>query len=69
MVLVSRLYNCVSKGSKKLQPLFRSSRLQILFKLGVSKNFAIFIEPLFNSVARLKACNFIKKRLQDRFFP
>ena len=27
------------------------------------------LESLFNKVADLKACNFIKKRLQDRCFP
>ena len=51
----------------------RSSRSQIFFKIGVLKNFAIFTEkrvlkPLFNKVAGLKACNFNKKRPQDRCF-
>ena len=27
------------------------------------------LEPLFNKVAGLKACNFVKKRLQHRCFP
>ena len=27
------------------------------------------LETLFNKVAELKACNFIKKRLQHRYFP
>ena len=27
------------------------------------------MEPLFNKVAGLQVCNFIKKRLQDRCFP
>ena len=52
----------------------RSSRLQIFFKIGVLKNFAIFTGKhlclcLFNKVAGLKSCNFIKKRLQHRCFP
>ena len=45
------------------------------FRIGVLKNFAMFtgktpvLESLFNKYAGLKACNFIKKRLQHRFFP
>ena len=43
-------------------------------KKDVLKNFAIPQEPpvlefLFNKVARLKACNFIKKRPQHMCFP
>ena len=45
------------------------SRFQVFFKMGVLKNFANFtgkhmrLESLFNTVAGLQACNFIKKRL------
>ena len=48
----------------------RSSRSQMIFKIGVVKSFAKFqrkiivLEPRFNKVAGLKACNFTKKRLQ-----
>ena len=44
-------------------------------KKGVLKNFAIFTEKhlrwslFFNKAARLKICNFIKKRLKHRCFP
>ena len=52
----------------------RSSRLQMFFKTVVLKNFAIFTGKhlcgsLFNKVAGLQACNFIKKRLQHGCFP
>ena len=44
------------------------------FEIGVFKNFAILTVKhlcwsLFNKVAVLKTCNFIKKRLQHRCFP
>ena len=45
------------------------------FRIGVLKNFAMFTGKhlcwslFFNKYAGLKACNFIKKRLQHRFFP
>ena len=47
--------------------LLRSSRSQRFFKIGALKNFAILSGKhlcwcLFNKVARLKACNFIKKK-------
>ena len=52
---------------------YRSSRSQMLFKTGVLKNLSNFtgkqipmLEPLLNKVTGLKACNFIKKRLQHR---
>ena len=47
----------------------------MFYKKAVHKNFAIFpekipgSESLFNKVKGLPACNFIKKRLQDRCFP
>ena len=41
--------------------------LEMFYKNAVFKNFAIFtgkqLESLFNKVADLKDCNFIKKRL------
>ena len=51
---------------------YKSSRSQIFFKIGVLKNFAnstgkyLCWSPLFNKVACLKTCNFIKKRLHYR---
>ena len=52
---------------------FRSSHWQMLFKIGVLNNFAIFTEKhlcwnLFSKVTGLQVCNFIKKRLQHRCF-
>ena len=55
--------------------MYRSSRSQMFFKIGVLKNFAVIrrktpvFESLFNKIAGLKSCNFIKKRLQHRCFP
>ena len=48
----------------------KSRRSQMFFKIGVLKNFAIFTgkdmcKSLF--LIKLKACNFIKKRLQQVF--
>ena len=48
----------------------KSSRSKMFFKIGVLKNFAIFTgkhmcKSLF--LIKLKACNFIKKRLQKVF--
>ena len=45
----------------------------MFFKVGVLKNFANFtgkhiLKSLFNKVAGLKSCNFIKKRLQHTCF-
>ena len=52
-----------------------NSSLKTFFKTDVFRNFAILIhrkiavlEPLFNNVSGLKACIFIKKRLQHRCF-
>ena len=51
------------------QPIQRSSLSQMFFKIGVLKNFAKFTRKhLCKDVARLKACNFVKKRLQHRHF-
>ena len=46
----------------------------MFYKKGVLKNSAIFTGKhqcwrLFNKVAGLKACNFIKKRIQHEHFP
>ena len=47
----------------------------MFFKIGVLKNFRKFhrktpvLELLFNDVAGPKACNFIKSKLEHRFFP
>ena len=52
----------------------RSSHRWCSIKKAVHKNFAIFtLEHLcwglfFNKVASLQACNFFKKRLQQRYF-
>ena len=54
---------------------YRSSRSEIFFKIGALKNFAIFTGKhlrwslLFNKVASLQDCNFVKRRLQLRGFP
>ena len=53
----------------------RNNRFQMFLKVSVLKNFCnihrktLLLEPLFNKVASLQACNFIKKRLQHRCFP
>ena len=62
----------VQLETKKL----KSSRSQVVFKIGILKNFAIFTGEhlcwtLFlmrPETFSLKACNFIKKRLQHRYF-
>ena len=46
----------------------------MFFKISVLKNFAIFTgkhlwESLINKIAGQKACNFLKKRLQQMCFP
>ena len=53
---------------------YKSFSSQMFFKIGVLKNFGIFtgkpvLGPLFNKVAGLNACNFIKKRLQHSCLP
>ena len=47
--------------------IYRSSRSQMFFGAGAFKNFAM-LDFLFNKVAGFQACNFIKKRLQQRCF-
>ena len=59
--------------SKKL--LYRSSRSQMFFKIGVSYEFRNIhrkthvLQSRLIKVADLTDCNFIKKRLQHRCFP
>ena len=48
--------------------IFRSSRSQLFFKIGVFLKISV-LESLFNKVAGLKACSFIKTRLQHKCFP
>ena len=54
--------------------LFINCHWRCSLKKSVLKNFANFtgkhlLESLFDNVAGLKACNFIKKRLQHWYFP
>ena len=60
----------IANANKKwIKTKSRSSRSQIFFKIGVLKNFAPVLESIIDKVAGLKACNFIKKRLQYRCLP
>ena len=52
----------------------RSNRSQMFFEIGILKACNIHrkrpaLEFLFNKVASLETCNFIKKKLQQRCFP
>ena len=50
----------------------RSSHQRCSVKIAVLKNCAIFtpvLESYINKVAGLKACNFIKKKFQHKYFP
>ena len=55
--------------------MFRSSRSQILLKIGVLKRFCKFqretpvMEYLLNKFVGLNACNFINKRFHHKCFP
>ena len=64
-------YHSASKiGCPKLEikiTNYRSSRSQMFLKIGVLKNFANFTEK--HPCRSLRACNFIKKRLQHICFP
>ena len=51
----------------KLYERYRSSRLQMFFKIVVLRNFEIFTGK--HLCWSLQTCNFIKKRLQHRCFP
>ena len=58
---------------RTLITLITSSRSQMFFKIGFFINFAVFtgipvLESLFNKVTGRQHCNFIKKRLQPRWF-
>ena len=46
--------------------ILRSSPSQMFFKILQNSQKTPVLEPLFNKAAYLKACNFIKKRLQHR---
>ena len=60
----------IANANKKwIKTKSRSSRSQMFFKIGVLKNFAPVLESIIDKVAGLKACNFIKKRLQYRCLP
>ena len=51
-------------------PNSRTSRSQMLFKIGVLKNYANFPgKHLCRSLFLIRACNFVKKSLQHRCFP
>ena len=61
-----RFLNIVSEYKKGI---FKSSRSQMFFKIGVLKNFYTFgLESLFNKVSRPEGCKFIKERLQRKCF-
>ena len=46
-----------------------SSSKQVFLKICKTSQESTCVEPLFNKVVSLKACNFIKKRLQHSCFP
>ena len=63
----------VNHTTKTIHILYHYS-LSTLFEIVVLKTFAIFsgkpvLDSLFNKVAGLKVCNFIKRRLRHRYFP
>ena len=61
----------ISSFHNKKRSKSRSTRSQMFFKIGVLRNFVIFTgkqSSLFNNVACLRACNFLKKRLHRRCF-
>ena len=63
----------VNHTTKTIHILYHYS-LSTIFKIVVLKTFAIFsgkpvLDSLFNKVAGLKVCNFIKRRLRHRYFP
>ena len=65
----------VSDIERVLERIFRSSRSQMLLKIGVLKRFCKFqrktpvMEYLLNKFVGLKACNFINKRFHHKCFP
>ena len=61
--------------SQSYLDVIRSSRLQMFFKISILKKFlklyskTSVVEFLFNKVATLKGCNFVKKKLRHTCFP
>ena len=57
--------------SQSYLDVIRSSRLQMFFKISILKKFlklyskTSVVEFLFNKVATLKGCNFVKKKLRQ----
>ena len=62
-----------TRSYRKTQPRtagYRNSRSQMFFKIGVLKNFAVFIGKLFfNRVADFRPATILKKRLEHKCFP
>ena len=67
-----------TRGYRKTQPRtagYRNSRSQMFFKIGVLKNFAVFIGKhlcwslFFNRVADFRPATILKKRLEHKCFP
>ena len=63
-----------SHSEQNWRNVYRSSHLQMFFKIGVLKicilhRKTLQLESLFKKVAKLRPCNIIKKRLQHRYFP
>ena len=69
-ILTFSFHNSTRVGCVVYEVTIRSSRLQMFFKIGVPKKFrnihskTLLSESLLNKVA----CNFMKKRLQQRYF-
>ena len=66
-----------TRGYRKTQPRtagYRNSRSQMFFKIGVLKNFAVFIGKhlcwslIFNRVADFRPATILKKRLEQMFY-
>ena len=74
VILVRIIVPCSVPHALPTLTLVKSSRLQMLFQIDVLEKFRNIysktpvLESLFNKVGGLKACNFIKKRLQLRCF-
>ena len=72
-VLHNKFRMIIFHDQKVLSLNFKSSLLQMFFKIDVLKNLAMFterpvLELLFNIVAGLEDCNYIKKRFQHKCF-
>ena len=63
LILLLRIANFLEKIGQIA--IIRSSRSQMFFKIGVLKNFAIFIGKHLVGICK---CNFITKKLRHRFF-